>query len=942
MGDYKILGKTINPHIDANRVIYLSNRSLYWPKVTHELCERGHGQNKQRVGFTVISIKDNHKAGPIVGLQNAAQLADGVYILKSVRKVEIPNEVPQFEETWEELRADSMILPQSGSNPTFTTLNTFTRTVDEKLASFPGIGARRFQVDVGAGDVAKMQNTIEKMNQNILSISLKHADANSLLLVGYSGSGKSVLINLLLGGEQNLRIQRISGGLRLAAQTEYSKIGHERKRGTGVPQGFWVSDYDPNIGSNTALWDLCGLGDPSGTFADIPNAFNLRRLFSNIGDGNVKIALVTEQAKLTERDNTKGFLPLLNDLSAVFPNFDELKKIVSSLVVSRYDGNDDVVEVLKDILAEQQGEDEKVQRGEQREITELSANARLLLQYLIDEENKQAESRIIHFPGITGMRDGNSYSAGEQVREAVLEAFKNTKGNVRPNVDPLKVVRNSSDAVKLAASINNSVAKYIGTQVIDSLFRLARSKIIENVQSVKKLKENLVDLKNNLTKIRDLSTTPEKFLKKLSKLFGGTGFFDSTPIETGIAALSFLAEVKPEIEAKFRAEWAPQLTYAIEALGKLSKEVPADKADLRGAIVGASDITRYFTTHPDATSLSVYATHAFIMDESVDRSGHGTTIKLIAPYWKILDKYSFNLTGKNGDTGTTGGDGTDGQGATAPIKGTDGGPGQPGKPGGNFFGQGFVFSDIESLSVIVNGGQGGDGGKGGKGGKGRDRFGGMQEIPNARSGDICQYPYNCHMIPHGDREVRRKPMEAANVDLMAGGTQNVKDWIGEHWHDQGSVRIHTTTYATPGEAGKSGGKGGQKGLGGKSGDVLLLGADGWTNYEKKDGEEATNKGDGGDGGNAGILSKRKAWVGCQQRDEGLRDLANVWDGAAYDEGDAGSAGKPTDSSDTDPDNPSDADALNRDTADYITFYKAQAKNPSTFPWVQRFPGLFDH
>lgn len=934
VSDYQTVGKTINPQIDANRLIYVSGNIIYWPKVTHELCERDRGGGRrERVGFTVISTKDTHKAELIAGgLQAAHQIPDGIYRLKSVRKVLIPGARPTYEETWEELGVESMMYPDRARN-------TFIMAVPERLASLPGIGTRNFQIDTGAGLIAQMQAKIERIDRNIQSIASQHPDANSILVAGYAGAGKSSLINLLLGRVDNLRVQRVRGGLRLGAHQEHAPIGHGGRRGTAEPKGFWFPDFDPDADHNKAVWDLVGLGDPAGD--DIVNAFNLKRLFESIGDGNVKITLVAEQAKVAGRDGDGGFLDLLNDISAVFPDFNELKRSVSSLVVSKYDGTiDNFVEILEDVLEEQREDDARVQRGEQREVTELSANARALVQYFIDEEQRQAGSRIIPFPGLTpGMRDGELYPAGGQVRNAVLSAIQNTDGVAKPDVNPLRILRNATEAAVLANRINSSVASYIETKGTDSLFRLARSKVFENSEPVGELKRKLGEIKDKLTQIRDLSTSSRHFLTQLSDLFGGTGFLDSAPLETGIAALSFLREVSPNIQERFAEEWAPKLTYAIEALGEFVKEVPIDGVDLRGVIVGASDINRYFRAHPNATSLSVYATHAFIMDEEVDRSGQGTSIKLIAPYWKILGPYAFNLTGKAGDTGARGGDGVNGQGATEPTNGGDGGPGEPGKPGGNFFGLEFMHSDIESFSVVSNGGPGGNGGKGGKGGRGRDRFGNLQEIPSTRSGAIKQYPYSCPMIDCnvGIREGR---MTATTLELVRGVSQTVKDWIGSNWHDQISVWMHTATYATPGESGKNGGKGGQRGLGGKPGHVLLVGADDWRNDNPADGAPGV-AGAGGDVGQGGIISKRRAWVGCSQEEHAHRDLENVWEGGSYDEGNAVPGITPADLSAQTPTDPSDAANLDRSLDAYRDFYRDQTTNPNLFPWVQRFPGLFE-
>lgn len=225
---------------------------------------------------------------------------------------------------------------------------------------------------------------------------------------------------------------------------------------------------------------------------------------------------------------------------------------------------------------------------------------------------------------------------------------------MNPMVNPLAVARNLSKVPELFASINDRVNNYLRTEGTEAIFRLARSMILENTNTVPILRGNIRRLRDQLITIRDRSTSTTGFLTAMSDLFGGTGFFDNTLVDGSISALNFLREVKPDVEPlanPLHMQWGQQLTTSVEALEELGKDVPVGGADIRGIIVGASDINRYFAAHPDALSVPVYATNTFFDDENVDRSGRGTTIKIVSSRGKVLGRYSFTLTGIPGNAG---------------------------------------------------------------------------------------------------------------------------------------------------------------------------------------------------------------------------------------------------------------------------------------------------
>jgi predicted GTPase len=169
-------------------------------------------------------------------------------------------------------------------------------------------------------DVVELQSIIERsckdINQNI---------NRSILVIGDTGTGKSTLVNALLGiklkaKEYEFGIDQYS--IRPVTGEKGPEIGDTSISVTTIPQ-LWVK------GEN-AFWDCPGFEDTKGPIQDIANAFYINRIFENSKE--VKILLVISHSQLCgDRTSTKIVKKFSNIFKDIIPVMQSLSVVITKV-----------------------------------------------------------------------------------------------------------------------------------------------------------------------------------------------------------------------------------------------------------------------------------------------------------------------------------------------------------------------------------------------------------------------------------------------------------------------------------------------------------------------------------------------------------------------------------------------------------------------------------
>ncbi|WPY01236.1 hypothetical protein Trichorick_01144 [Candidatus Trichorickettsia mobilis] len=142
------------------------------------------------------------------------------------------------------------------------------------------------------------------------------SDLEATLVCGDTGSGKSTLVNYLLGHILVAEHAENSNSLRIACEDQVANIGHDCVSETSVPGRY--------TGTGT-YWDCPGFEDTGGSAANISNAFSIAK----IGDKAraVKILAVVEEADIAAKRST-AFRSIISKMTAMFDNRPDLANSV--------------------------------------------------------------------------------------------------------------------------------------------------------------------------------------------------------------------------------------------------------------------------------------------------------------------------------------------------------------------------------------------------------------------------------------------------------------------------------------------------------------------------------------------------------------------------------------------------------------------------------------
>jgi len=572
---------------------------------------------------------------------------------------------------------------------------------------------------------------------------------NSIVVLGPTGNGKTTLISFLAGRQ----INRNGGTLDVGNPLPHFNVGHGYGAGTPHPTS-WL---DETPGRNVAWWDCPGFGDPGGNLMEVANAFNINQLLRR--PNNTKIVLVVgERALDPENDRGTRFLNLLNRLTELFPNVDQLYRSLS-LVITKHQ-TDGFLGGLAAYVQQNGGL--------------LNQRGTLVLNFLVNHADPGgADCRVSYFPH-PHLNLAYDYNA-EVNRNVILNRILHTGYTANPTINLSIGHAATVFAQRLADSLNRSMVNFIRDRGTRGVVNFFKDRIDHHAGNVADLRVDIAAQLADLIQLRDIVANEAGVLDFANRL---NAFFDAhTRVQSTLAAtarhLQFLGRVGIQNHYNI-GNWFGALGNVTGRIQRLTTAPAVTYAGgvltLKGPLVGTSDIN--WLTYPEATRVDLYATNSLIWDVNITRPG--MALRAFAPQWKVMGDIAINLSGAHG---------VDIAGAAA--TGTDGLPGRPGKNGGSFYGKAHVVQGAQNLTIRSHGGNGGrgqDGGAGAVGVAGRD-------------GDLS-------------KETNRLYPGEGKANYTGSGRAE--------WGYNRTV-VNTIYYNDPGTDGTIGGAGGRAGSGGREG-----------------------------------------------------------------------------------------------------------------------------
>ncbi|MGV8949341.1 MAG: lipase family protein [Candidatus Paracaedibacter sp.] len=653
-------------------------------------------------------------------------------------------------------------------------------------------------------EILELRGKIKNITQRVQHNLDQYPNAQSVIILGPTGSGKSTFVNLLAGkpfiaqdGDRSYQVDTNN-------PLPDFNIQHQNIAGTRLP----CSWYDVNF--NILFWDCPGFGDPRGPQSDIINSFSIHQLFRQ----NTQILLVCLESLLDSR--ATNFLKLLNEMTALFPGSQDLKKSVS-IIFSKQTRSYDIPTYLKN----------KILTLSQEDQDQLTLPVRDLLESLV---TNPARISSLLSPTALGLYNPPM----EPIKQAILATsyMNNPKPSINVSEGAILYIN------ALGESLNGLITDYIRNQGNTSIIIYCDYLIGSHFELAGCLRETFRNFVVNLRKLQTLVTAqePDLFPRGLTNIFGNQ-FFDTNEINQTIEQIQFFKGIHNTNITYHTADWTNALSPTIEYIEGLAKNPDLKKINdntstITGEIIGTSDIIS------DCAIIKVKSSKSLFIDNDIKMPGVDLFLK--SPIFYVVGEREISLKGKDGDRKPKANSGDTPQEPYRWIddyedsknrNGKDGEQGSTGYPGGKFRARGNKIFNASNLNIDVRGGNGGQGQDGGNGANGRK---------GKANRDDLTYPKEEYLIS------REKVKPEKLLD-------HVESWGKYFLTFNGKFREVYCTYAL-GEEGGAAGQGGVGGLGGESGTITEI------RFDSSTGEPKIIKGNGQQGprgqqGNKGTIGK---------------------------------------------------------------------------------------
>lgn len=687
---------------------------------------------------------------------------------------------------------------------------------------------------VDASDEADLPSkTMALVRPGLKELANRRIEKNVVLLVGITGAGKSTLGNLL----NEVPVLGVQKGLEFVfdIKNPIFAISHSNVEScTTCPGTHCPKDKD-----HTYI-DYPGFDDLHGAAQDICNAFFRKEVLKNVE--KIKIVLVVPFRDVSKRG------PLFSQTIHDFVQFLGVESVLSTAKSEAQKAEifdsitNSIVLVVSQVPAlENSKVRDEIEKYMEEYLTDASGLSNI---------GKDILRRILENESWDVFSVPNQVGAGiktQSEKMKILNLIKKSKYISKTDTDvQVKVSPKYSGKVQTSLQyLISHLKKQFADRIFDEVTEFLKSfftSVLEE-DAIAKFQKRYQEIVN--------STEPCSLCELLKNLRFTAGMFENgllVEAQDQDESIKFLRDLLPKQQAELiphHRDWLKEFglrdrlvvwnKILLQMTSPAVLTVEGDKMRLQGYFPKTSQISRVLGTYSNIKEIEIHALYAVTIDENLSGPQlRGANVTIIAPKWIVRNDRRIELVGKDCDFSYANRN-TDG--STDGASGTDGEPGLPGKNGGQFLGLGVVFSDVQHLTVVTNGGKGGSGQNGGNGYLGADGpFG-------AEKRDFCK-------------------TAAGAKDL---GTVITMGWDyvqhPPHHHHDNKYDIKLLMRGKDGQVGGNAGKGGAGGNGGRSGNITFVSL----HDDKIQIQTQSNTGALGTDGAAGVAGlggkKGKDWTG---------------------------------------------------------------------------------